>query len=406
MKVVIVGAGVAGSILAYILQQTPGIEVRCFEQVGAGEQSDAGTGLNIGPNAVKTLSAHVPDLYDAVLGVSVLWRSWRISLTDGTLLMDLPLARVADNPGIRLRWSELYRVLRKAAGQRIRYDTKVIAAGRSGREPGKLFIEARSNDHRVAMEDVDLLVACDGRYSQVRKDFAGPPGVRHIGVCIFRLLVPDDSGGLIDDYEQWFNGPNRLLAFRVPERAWSDMVYIAGSFPIVEGAEVPEAAKTAYALRAAFTPASTSPSPVCRWMIDTLCTRLADIHWARVQELDPLFADPTGHVLFLGDAAHGMVPTLGQGATQAIEDACLAGSQIRAHWLASRRAKAKLDVPSLVAAIAQKRAERVRFVMDFSFEATDTMLAGADPVGGTKKKLERAFQDKLRRLYCDAPVVI
>ena len=77
-----------------------------------------------------------------------------------------------------------------------------------------------------------------------------------------------------------------------------------------------------------------------------------------------------------------------------------------AHWLASRRAKAQLDVPTLVAAIAQKRAERVRFVMDFSREATDTMLAGADPVGGTRKKLERPFQDKLRRLYCDAPVVI
>jgi salicylate hydroxylase len=406
MKVVIVGAGVAGSILAYILQQTPGIEARCFEQVGAGEQSDAGTGLNIGPNAVKTLAAHVPDLYDAVLGVSVLWRNWRISLTDGTVLMDLPLAQVADNPGIRLRWSELYRVLRKAAAQRIRFDTKIIACGRSAREPGKLFFEARSNGNRIAMEDVDLLVACDGRYSQVRKDFAGLAGVRQVGVCIFRLLVPDDSGGLIDDYEQWFNGPNRLLAFRVPERAWSDMVYIAGSFPIPAGADIPESAKSTAALRAAYTPASGAPSPACRWMIETMCARLADIHWARVQEVEPLFADPTGHVLFLGDAAHGMVPTLGQGATQAIEDACLAGSQIRAHWLAARRAKAALDVPSLVAAIAQKRAERVRFVMEFSLEATDTMLAGADPVGGTKKKLERAFQEKLRRLYCDAPVVI
>ena len=41
-------------------------------------------------------------------------------------------------------------------------------------------------------EDIDLLVTCDGRYKQESKDFAGPPGVRHVGVCIFRLLVPDD----------------------------------------------------------------------------------------------------------------------------------------------------------------------------------------------------------------------
>jgi len=47
---------------------------------------------------------------------------------------------------------------------------------------------------------------------------------------MFRLLAPDTSGGLIDDYEQWFNGPNRLLAFRGPNGA----IYIAGSFPIPE----------------------------------------------------------------------------------------------------------------------------------------------------------------------------
>ena len=34
------------------------------------------------------------------------------------------------------------------------------------------------------------------------------------------------------------------------------------------------------------------------------------------------------NVLYLGDAAHGMVPTLGQGATQAIEDAAIAATLI------------------------------------------------------------------------------
>lgn len=34
--------------------------------------------------------------------------------------------------------------------------------------------------------------------------------------------------------------------------------------------------------------------------------------------------------MLLGDAAHAMVPTLGQGATQAIEDGVLAGAILRA----------------------------------------------------------------------------
>jgi hypothetical protein len=45
----------------------------------------------------------------------------------------------------------------------------------------------------------------------------------------------------------------------------------------------------------------------------------------------------------------------------------------------------------------------VKFVVDFSREATDTMLAGADPVAGALKKLEPAFQNRLARLYRDAP---
>ncbi len=79
---------------------------------------------------------------------------------------------------------------------------------------------------------------------------------------------------------------------------------------------------------------------------------------------------------------------------------------MRSHALAALAAKVPVDVPTLVGGIAQKRAERIKFVMDFSLEATDTMFEGADPVRGTLAKLQPPFQDKLRRLYCDAPVVI
>jgi salicylate hydroxylase len=41
--------------------------------------------------------------------------------------------------------------------------------------------------------------------------------------------------------------------------------------------------------------------------------------------------------------------------------------------------------------------------MDFSRDATDTMLAGADPVAGSLHKNDPVFLGKLRRLYDDVP---
>lgn len=92
------------------------------------------------------------------------------------------------------------------------------------------------------------------------------------------------------------------------------------------------------------------------------------------------------------------MPTLGQGATQACEDACVVVDEIK-NALASGR-----PLAAVAERVAHRRTERVRFVADFSREATDTMLAGADPVAGTLEKLEQRFQRKLRRLYRDVPV--
>jgi salicylate hydroxylase len=395
MRIVIVGAGVAGCIMARTLARLPGAEVICLERVARNDHSESGTGLNIGPNAVLALQAHDATLTDAITAASLPWRHWRISLTDGAVLFDLPLSRVANNDGWRIRWSELYRVLRDAAAPAISYDCTITAIGGSDSDPAQSFIAWTEGSSRRRIDNIDLLIATDGRYSQVRRTFAGEADSKFIGVAISRVLVPDTSAGLIDDYEQWFNGPNRLLAFRVPP----DHIYVAAAFPIASDQPIPDRLKQPDVLRAAFTPRQGTPSDQARWLIDTICANVADTHWARMQEHEALLCDPQRHVLYLGDAAHGMVPTLGQGATQAIEDAATAGGLIAREWQAGRR-----DPRQWLQLIEQLRRERIRFAMTFSREATDTMLEGADPVAGTLHKTQPDFMAKLRRLYRDVPV--
>jgi salicylate hydroxylase len=221
---------------------------------------------------------------------------------------------------------------------------------------------------------------------------SGEPNVRHTGVAISRVLVPDTSNGLIDDYEQWFNGPKRLLAFRVPP----GHIYIACAFPIPPEADIPPHLKTPDALRAAYTPPNAAPAAQARWMIDQVCANVADTHWARMQEHDAIYHATDCNVLYLGDAAHGMVPTLGQGATQAIEDAAVAATLI-----AQRHGQGQRDVPSWLKEIDALRSRRMRFVMEFSLAATDTMLEGGDPVEGTRHKTEAPFLNHLKALYND-----
>jgi salicylate hydroxylase len=391
-KVLILGAGVAGAILARRLSALPGLNVTCLERVAPDDHSEAGTGLNIGPNAIKALRACDPALAAEVCAQSLPWQSWRTSLADGTLLFDLPLARVADNAGIRIRWSELYRILRQGAGAAIRYGCEVSAIGPDPRDPQRTRVAWTQNGQHHTLDGIDLLIGTDGRYSATRAAFSGLPEARHVGVAILRVLVEDHSGGLVDDYEQWFNRHHRLLAFRVPP----GHIYIAGTYPIDAGAPIPEDWKTPEAMRRAFLPEGREASPAVRWLVDALCAQAGEAHWARMQESEPRFAEPERQVLYLGDSAHGMAPTLGQGATQAMEDASCAAMLIEAAVRDQR-----LAVRPWLQAIEAARRERIRFAMDLSVRATDTLLQGADPVAGARWKTEAPFIGELSRLFRD-----
>src|SRR5207245_513766 len=163
-----------------------------------------------------------PALADRITEASYLWHNWRISLTDGTVLFDLPLTQVAEGPGWRIRWSELYRVLRGAAGPSVSYGCEITDIGRDAGDTSKTSIAWAQGGRAHRLDDI---------------------------VC--------DNG--------------------------------------------------------------------------------AETHWARMQEHELLYRAADCNVLYLGDAAHGMVPTLGQGATQALEDASNAAALITERYRDGKR---------------------------------------------------------------------
>ena len=117
-----------------------------------------------------------------------------------------------------------------------------------------------------------------------------------------------------------------------------------------------------------------------------------EMNWARTQEIDPLHQAMDGRVLLLGDADHAMFQTLGQGATQSMEDSLVAAAVLRD----GARAPAEIS-----RAYEAKRQDRDAFAAQFTREATDTMLPGGDPVTGSLAKAQAPFLEKLRKLYQD-----
>ncbi len=391
-RIVIAGAGIAGAILTFALRSDSEREILCFERSLLGEQEGTGTGLNIGPNAIKALRAYHPDIAARLEQHGLPWREWRIAQTDGRELMRLDLRSIADNDGLRLRWSELYRLLREPVGDRIQFGQEVVSARYAdSRNDGPLVVEVRDRETGAQrrISGVDLLVGADGRFSSVRRSFVAPAMPRHIGVANFRLLIARDPAGAIDDYVQYFNGPNRLLAFQVPDGA----VYLSGAFPIEPGAVIEDRQKSPQALRNLYIPAAGLPCAGCQFLLDAIQDFPSEIHWSRWHEEPACYQDERGHVLMLGDAAHPMVPTLGQGATQTVEDACVAQEELNAAH----------DPTDAIATVVALRARRVEKVAALSWEASKMMLSGGDPVEGSKRILDPAFRDRLASVYRDAP---
>jgi len=387
MRIGVIGTGVAGSLFAAAARlKAPGVALEAFEKIQLGQRDDAGTGLNIGPNALKAIRLHGGIALKELLAASLPWRRWLIALTDGTVLIDLNLLDVAEEPGLRIRWADLYAVLRAASATGTTYDRTLEALEEDS--AGRLIPVFRSGSGEIVRAGpFDLLVAADGRYSRIRERIAGPPEPSFPGIGTWRLLVrgvgPDCP---IDEYGQYFQGNARLLSFRVPDGD----VYVAGSFPLPGDGPMPVAVKTAEAQRAFFTPKDRPPSREVAWMLDQVDRGMDAMNWARTQEIAPLHQLLDGRVLLLGDAAHAMFQTLGQGATQAIEDALTAAAVLQAGT-----PKAVCD------AYEARRADRVAFAAGFNREATDTLMPGADPVAGSLAKAQEPFLSKLRKLYAD-----
>jgi salicylate hydroxylase len=389
MRIAIAGVGVAGGVVATGLAELDGVEVLAFERVGPEDHAVAGNGLNVGPNALVALDRVMPELASRLRDASLPWRQWRASTMAGECLLHLPLGEVAASDGMRIRWAELYRVCRERVLPHVRWRTEVTAV-RGLEGDGPLSLTVRGADGATTeIDGVDLLIVTDGRFSALRAQLRGATRTRYLGVANFRVLLDDGGRWDLDDLAQWHNGPCRLLAFRLR----GGLVYLSGNVPIPVDQETPEHLTTAEGLAQAYMPADGVIGEVPRALLEGACAAAAagGLHWSRLQESDLVWSDPASRVLFLGDAGHAMVPTLGQGATMAIEDG--------AAWVAQMRAGRACSPSELVTRYRASRTQRVQFVRTFSWQASDVIVPERFSLAAVRAKASPEYRSLFQRLY-------
>ena len=188
LNVIIVGGGIGGLTLALCLNQA-GIGCRIYES--AAEYRPLGVGINVLPHASRELARL--GLEAALTRAAVLTREAVFFNRFGQLIYREPLGREAGyaDPQYSIHRAELQRVLVDAAIERLgaqcfRTGWKCVGVDQDAGGAVAHFVDAERGVGRSS-ERADVVVACDGLHSIVRKTLHPAEGApRYSGVNMWR----------------------------------------------------------------------------------------------------------------------------------------------------------------------------------------------------------------------------
>jgi salicylate hydroxylase len=327
LRVAVVGAGIGGLTLAAALAAA-GVDCRLFERTR--RLAEVGAGVQLSPNAVRPLRRLGVSLAAAVPVEALEIRGRRGN----------PVARTVFGPACECRYGAPYLAVHRADLQgsllssvdpsRVRLGSAV-----AGVDPAGRVLLAGGSAY-----EADVVVGADGVRSVVRGLLTADRPV-FSSYAAYRGTVPMDRLPAAADrplVRMWL-GPGRHLVC-YPVSGGSAMSFAAVAPSDDAAAESWSAAADPAELVAAFAgwPAA----------VEALTRAAGTVGRWPLHDREPLRTWSTGRVTVLGDAAHPMLPFLGQGANQAVEDA-----------VALAAALAGTDATGVPAALARYETARI-----------------------------------------------
>jgi salicylate hydroxylase len=373
-RVAIVGAGIGGLTLALALRRY-GIEAEVFEQ--ADRLAEIGAGVALAANGTRHLERLGLGASLAAVGTEpteLIVRDGR----DGVRIAAHPVRQGAwyrehcGGPFYGVHRRDLQRILGAAWGD-VRLGHRLVALA-DGPDRARLTF----SDGTTA--EADVVVGADGIRSTVRQAIAGTEAPVYSRTSGFRGVVPADAAPSLLDaqaLQMWIGPGAHVVTYSLgPDAGLVNFLVVVDGPPewvSREGwrrrADPAEAAVFADWHPGIAELLAAAP-PVERWGLFSLPALPA---WSR------------GHVVLLGDAAHGMLPHQGQGANQTIEDAV-----VLARLLATSD-----SLPAAFGGYERLRRGRTRRVQYLSRRTNDLLHLAAGPAA---RERDVMFQELPRHL--------
>lgn len=314
---VVAGGGIGGLACAAALAAT-GLAVTVVER--AARIGDVGSGLMLYQNGVAAADAISARLGERIRAAGYVTGPDEVRLlldSSGNVLAREPIGEVARRlglPQVSILRTALQRELldeAAAAGARLRLGTAVEGYDQAG---DRVAVHLSGGE----VLDADILVAADGINSVIRASMLndGPP--RYRGYTSVRGRTRGS-----ELYPRPFVANGRGIQLFVAP-VGGDTLYWTAKITSPPG--VWPSMGPAGALRSLVDLLAGWHEPIVRMIRDA---DPADVVATDIHDRDPTRRWVHGRVALLGDAAHPMVPALGQGANMALEDAVVLAQAVR-----------------------------------------------------------------------------